>query len=353
MSGMIAAGLLALVGLSPALAQDGGKTAGDALADPQGNYHVVQEGDTLWDIATLYLGDPYYWPRLWSVNEQITNPHWIYPGNVIVFQMGTDIDPPRQGGATDTPPVTPDPLISAAPYVCGPDVRFTEEWTSDVYDAPGFLAERQDVEVYGTVHRASSRFASLSEDDLLYLRVDDPEAFECGDVLTVFRPVRKKVRHPDSRRQQFGEMYVVLGEAVVVHRYGDYVSARIRDSLAEIERGDLVGPQMPLRFEVDVTAPAGDLDGTIVERLNYEAILTSDRTIVFLDRGRADGVRQGDSFHIIQQRDEFFDEEDRDLPPSVIGRVVVLRVDEYSSTAVITDANRSIKTGDRVTQQVD
>ena len=347
MSGLTAAIMLAAVWVSPAAAQSGDSVAGLP------NTYIVQEGDTLWEISQAFLGDPYYWPRLWSVNSQITNPHWIYPGNAIYFRMGDDLNPPRVGTNGSSPPVPPDPVISAAPYVCGPDVRFTEEWGSDVYDAPGFLSHREDVEVYGTVHRASSNFSNLSEGDLLYLRVEDPDAFECGDVVSVFRPVRRKVHHPDSKKQKFGTLYAVMGEAVVVHRYGDYVSARIRDGLAEVQRGDLVGPATPFRITVDVEQPDGDLDGTIVERLNYEQLLTSDRAVVFIDRGRADGVRQGDSFYVTRQVDEYLKDEDSDLPPSVVGRVVVLRVDEYASTAVVTDSSRSIRIGDRITQEVD
>lgn len=317
------------------------------------NSYVVQPGDTLWEIATVFLGDPYYWPRLWSVNSQITNPHWIYPGTRIYFTLGDDLGPPRFGGDPNQPPQPAEIQSNERTYACGPDIRFTDEWASEAFNAPGFLADRHDLEVYGTVEHASSVYKHLAEDDLVYLKVDDPDAFECGDIVTVFRQVRRKVRHPDTPRQKYGSMYAVLGEAIVVHRYGDYLSARVRDSMAEIVRGDLVGPQMPLRIEVDTRNPDGDLEGTIIERLNYEAVLTGDREIVFLDRGSADGLRQGDSFFITEQRDGFYKEEDRSLPPSVIGRVVVLRVEEDTATAVITDAAVPIVIGDRIAQEVD
>ena len=45
------------------------------------NEYVIQEGDTLWDISNKFMGDSDNWPELWSLNEKITNPHWIYPGN--------------------------------------------------------------------------------------------------------------------------------------------------------------------------------------------------------------------------------------------------------------------------------
>ena len=47
--------------------------------------HQVNQGDTLWDLCTKYLNSPWYWPKIWSYNPQITNPHWIFPGNELRF----------------------------------------------------------------------------------------------------------------------------------------------------------------------------------------------------------------------------------------------------------------------------
>lgn len=46
-------------------------------------FHIVQPGDTLWDISELFLSSPWLWPEIWHVNDQVDNPHLIFPGDII------------------------------------------------------------------------------------------------------------------------------------------------------------------------------------------------------------------------------------------------------------------------------
>ena len=48
--------------------------------------YEVAPGDTLWDISEKELKSPWYWPKVWSLNPQIQNPHRIYPGDKISFR---------------------------------------------------------------------------------------------------------------------------------------------------------------------------------------------------------------------------------------------------------------------------
>ncbi|HEY5610375.1 MAG TPA: LysM peptidoglycan-binding domain-containing protein, partial [Thermoanaerobaculia bacterium] len=52
-----------------------------ATFPPGSKVHIIEKGDTLWDLAAKYYGNAYLWPQLWEANTYITDAHWIYPGD--------------------------------------------------------------------------------------------------------------------------------------------------------------------------------------------------------------------------------------------------------------------------------
>src|SRR5512141_2965502 len=70
--------------------------------------YVINKGDTLWGLSERFLKDPYYWPNMWSKNSQVTNPHFIYPGQMVrVFPDRLELVP-KGGTAIARKAATPD-----------------------------------------------------------------------------------------------------------------------------------------------------------------------------------------------------------------------------------------------------
>ena len=55
--------------------------------------YVVKKGDTLWDISSTFLSQPWLWPKLWRLNPEINNPHLIYPGDIISLVFDENGEP--------------------------------------------------------------------------------------------------------------------------------------------------------------------------------------------------------------------------------------------------------------------
>lgn len=330
-----------------AMAQEGTTSFGGGS-----DAYVIQQGDTLWDISSRFLADPYVWPELWSVNEYITNPHWIYPGNKIYFRLGDALNPPSAGvepGATAADGYVPAvrAVETTAEVACDFPPKFERAYEGMPLSAPGVLANDDALEIRGKVYKSDVPGIEIGEGSIVYLDMNDSDDLACGNLFAIFRKQGKPVRAEDGSR---ASVYRVVGLAEVLRVDADIATARVRSSWFEIERGDLVGTPIDVDLQVDVAKPSGDLEAKVIARLTQEQWLANVGETVFLDRGTNDGVDVGASLYVVERRDgSGIDvKEDPRLPERVVGRVVVVRADTDGSTGVVVDAARDIQVGMRL-----
>src|SRR5688500_13461917 len=148
----------AVAGLNDAPASAPAQTAQLIRPDAPMNY-TVKRGDTLWDIAAVFLKDPWFWPEIWQINPQVENPHLIYPDDVLSLAYGANGDarvmisqysgarlqPRLRSDALDGP-VDTIPFAAIAAFLSKPSVISKDQ----ALEAPYILAFRDEHIIGGT-----------------------------------------------------------------------------------------------------------------------------------------------------------------------------------------------------------
>ncbi len=312
------------------------------LKDGHPDTYVVKKGDTLWDIAALFLRDPWRWPDIWQANPQIENPHLIYPGDVLelAFIDGRPVLR-RQGNGVIrlSPQVRRSPLGQAipsipldviAPFLSRPHVLEP----GDAEKAPYVLAVA-DEHLLGS---AGVRF---------YVRDLQGD----GQRFDIVRP-GKAYRDADSG-EILGYSADFIGTASKL-RDGDPATFRMLASQIEMLRGDRLLPATDTALSAFYPkAPERPVSGSIIDVYNGVAEI-GQYQIVTLDRGRADGLAPGDVLQVYHKGDRVIDpvrghgRKRVQLPDEIAGTLMVFRVFDRLSFGLIMRATRSLHVLDRV-----
>ena len=256
------------------------------LADNAPSRYTVVKGDTLWDISGRFLKKPWRWPEIWNVNrQQIKDPHWIYPGDVIVMNMvnGKPQLSIAQGGDHPTVKLSPRirstehdkaiPSIPSAiiePFLTQPLV--VEQ--NGLAGAPTIVATESERVIVGTGNKAY---------------VDRMDASQ-SNLWQIYRP-GPALKDPDNG-EVLGYEAIYLGEAKVT-RAGDPATVSIVRSTQEINRGDRLVPANKVSYPSYMPhSPEKNLQGRImsapqgVDEIGQNAIVT-------INKGTRDGLEVG------------------------------------------------------------
>src|SRR4051812_23050953 len=238
--------------------------------------YTIQKGDTLWDLSQKFLNNPWYWPKIWSLNPSIENPHWIYPGNKLRLVPGEGgPQAPAQGAAEGQQPEAgidasalnspEEPLPTSGDTnvslpttadldVVGRNSRETQAALNTVsvsgklaFSPPAVLSVRssglvspEEMREAGTLEASFEEKQMLATYDTAYARFSDEVPAKPGDKLLIFRP-EGSIVHPVSHRT-LARQTKTVGVVKVLSIQGTQATVQIERTFEEVERGDLVRP---------------------------------------------------------------------------------------------------------------
>jgi LysM domain len=330
--------------------------SGDEVPDS----HTVRRGDTLWGLCDFYFQNPYQWPRLWSYNPQIKNPHWIYPGDALHLKEGGDgaatADGAHPGGKNPADPNGMSLIDRRRQVPSGTIFLRDQGWIHDDSD-----------DNWGTLTGSSQDKMFLSDLDEVYLTLQPGHDVQLGQELSVFRP---------RKTAAAGEIVQILG-TVRVDQYTpqDHTArARVVESLDVIERGASVGP---IERKFAIVAPhrnEADLQAHVLASL-HPNILFGQNQVVFIDKGEAAGLKPGNRLFVVRRGDAWrrslvtpgagyrvSADDERPMPPmentpgarheeekypdEVVAELRVLAVKKLSAVCLVTQSRLEIEVND-------
>ena len=337
------------------------------LRENHPEFHVVQPGDTLWDISQSFLKSPWLWPEIWHVNEQVDNPHLIFPGDVLgliyiegqpritksnKLPNGTVKLTPHARTLTADQAITTIPLDAIMPFLTSARVLSDEELNSAPYivgsDSNRLLAaENHKVYVRGLTEQLNDNYSFFRKGD----RYIDPQTSE-----------------------YLGTEAIHLGEGLKI-KTGDPAVMRVKRSVEELRAGDRAWPTndeqiRPVYFP---RAPQGFNGGQIISVYGGVGQI-GQFDIVVINRGERENMDVGFVLDIHQRGDVIVDkiatelrknddsidtwEKVKDgltntkqtvkLPDEKAGQLMIFRTFEKVSLGLVLKATRAIHTLDNV-----
>ena len=139
--------------------------------------YTVKQGDTLWGISEKFTNDPWQWPEIWYQNNQIENPHLIFPEDEIglVSVAGKDrVTVIKRGEASRTVKLQPsariEPIEAAIPAIPQDAIRsFLRNnrivTKQELADAPRILAGKDERLMLGAGDQVYAR-GNLKEGEI-------------------------------------------------------------------------------------------------------------------------------------------------------------------------------------------
>lgn len=331
--------------------------------------YSIRAGDTMWDICKIVLDNPWYWPKLWSLNQYVLNPNLIYPGNRLVFSPATDTSFPKfevERGDEDNVEVREEAPAAGtittaeksgnSTFIVEQSKLRKGETLSVKLRSISFLSPK-GIRTVGKITSSFEPKSNLMFADKVYLKFYDKTDVQLGDKFQVIEKV-KMVFDPDRDTKKIGWMIRKKAVVTISHIFPGkrwtktVVEGTISDGDHYVLRDDEIIP-----FESDIKSVVPhftdkEIYGKIVEA-DTEQVLISNNDFVFLNLGTKDGIQPGLQLYVVRSGDGLEEGKSSDLPDIPVGRLLIVDTKEKTSTGYVTTLDRPLSVGDRVRSQIE
>ncbi len=332
------------------------------LKVPEGSKtHIVQKGDTLWDLAGKYLGNPYAWPQIWELNQWIKDPHWIYPGDPLIIDLARAVA--TAGSVPEAVAnLQPDQRRADPGAVRRPELGFSfQDFIQLPFLAPeGAEAHYKGQGAYTITSNKRQDRQFLGEGEVVYVNGGVDQGLKVGDRFLVLKTVARKLMHPTIAKKNLGDVIKQAGVVRVITAQSKGSVAVIERCLDTIEIGDrlvkFVEPaNIPLQMRTDISEPVKvAANASVVVYARDAKLHAAGGDMIIVDKGANDGLKVGDVLLAVRVRIFPVGSGTEKQPPTettthYLGQALVVRTDAQTATCRVLRSAEEILSGDTVT----
>jgi nucleoid-associated protein YgaU len=377
--------------------------------------YTVIKNDWLFKISKRIFGTGYYYPKIWSLNTYIVNPHYIEPGMILSFTTGSgnsapefklgaftqdeldavpgsignsnpeDIDNFGEGAkpawldekkdmekqgiyfqyASDE---TMDDLQKASQNALNKEYENYEPPRSDFevvmpknYDKQGFdknskiyfsfkegyylstFISTNIVQDFGSVENGPDENIFFTTTDRAYIKLDETINALPGDRFSVYT-TSGKIKQKNSDRE--GYKYTIVGQIKLLRKIRDKWEVEFTEVAGTPQRGDRITAYTPKIERITHTYNTRLIEAAIMTSFQPQQSIMGFGDVVYLDRGRADGVEMGNTFDVYEFKDRGLKTKITDQPTYKVGELTVITLTDNFATAIVSKSNRDFYAGD-------
>jgi hypothetical protein len=298
-----------------------------------GFYYTVKKGDTLWGLSQRFNDSPWQWPDLWKENAQISNPHWIYPGERIRLFRKNDQQRIRTPNKV-VPAIKPQVETTVVEEVAPPKVYYHYPSINTV----GFI-RKPPVQSDGVIFKSLDNKKLISTSDTVYIRHPEQGAIlthlNPGSRWTIYRTM--KPTEAKNSEAEIGTQHYLVGLLEITQNESKFAIGKIIKSYRDIRINDMLMSYKPLEKDVVVSESTPGIEGHIITAEEHNKLIGS-LFVVFIDKGTRDNIQPGQVYDVYTREMAQLGPEGEsvELDPIVVGNLIVLRTEETTSTGLIT-----------------
>ena len=376
--------------------------------------YTVVPNDWLFKISKRLFGSGYYYPKIWSLNPYITNPHFIEPGMVLSFTTGSANQAPEfklgtftedelnqvpgttgnfnasdldNFGEEATPSwlaekqalldqgiyfqyasdETMEDLIKANAEALNKEYEHYEPPRNEYefqmpknFDKQGFdknariffsfkegfylstFLSTNIVQDFGSIKSGPDENIFFNVTDRAYVQFDESVKPLPGDLFSIYT-AGGKVTHKNSDRT--GYKYSIIGQIKVIRKVSDVWEVEFLEISGMPQRGDRITAYTPKLDRITRTFNNRMIEAAIMGAYEGGKNLMSYGDVVYIDRGRADGVEMGNVFDVYGFKDRLTGRNITDQPTYKVGELTVITITDNFSTVLVTSASRDFYAG--------